>query len=316
METMLKVEEVSFSYNGKLILRDIHLKVHAGEVLAVVGPNGAGKTTLIRTISGVLSPQKGLIQVAGINLARLNPTQRARYLAVVPQARELPSTFTVFQTVMLGRTPYLGWLGNASAKDEQIVWRVLRSTQLEELAERRIGELSGGEQQRVLLARALAQSTPLLLLDEPTAHLDLQHQSHLLNLVRQTADECGLAVLLAIHDLNLVGLYADRVLLLVDGAVQSVGTPSEVLTKTNIERAYQVSVEVITHPKYGTPLIIPDDNGQASKDWSIPAAVENLTSTQEDHFAEAMFSSQRVFLAKNYSPLYSDERFGVKGKRG
>ncbi|MGB9639826.1 MAG: heme ABC transporter ATP-binding protein [Anaerolineales bacterium] len=316
METMLRVEEVCFSYNGKLILQDVYLRVQTGEVLAVVGPNGAGKTTLIRAISGVLSPQKGLIQVAGINLARLNPTQRARYLAVVPQARELPPTFTVFQTVMFGRTPYLGWLGNASAKDEQIVQRVLRSTQLEELAERHIGELSGGEQQRVLLARALAQNTPLLLLDEPTAHLDLQHQTHLLNLVRQTADQCGLAVLLAIHDLNLVGLFADRVLLLVDGMVQCVGTPSEVLTKTNIERAYQVSVEVITHPKYGTPLIIPDNNGQVLNNGNISAAIENLSSTQGDRYAEAVFSNYRFFREKDHSPLYLDERFGVKGKRG
>lgn len=258
MTNMLNVHQVGFSYNGKTILQDVSLQVESGEILAVVGPNGAGKTTLIRTISGILHPKTGMVQVSGMNLEKLPPIQRARYLAVVPQARELPATFTVFQTVMLGRTPYLGWLGNTTTQDVEIVRHVLHLTELEDFKERRIGEISGGEQQRVLLARALAQNTPILLLDEPTAHLDLQHQSRLLNLVRQSADEIGLAVLLAIHDLNLVGFYADRVLLLVNGKVQSIGTPNEVLTQANIERAYQVNVEVISHPRYGTPLILPD----------------------------------------------------------
>ncbi len=310
MRTMLNVEKVCFSYNGKEILHEVSLQIHSGEVLAVVGPNGAGKTTLIRAISGVLSPQKGLIQVAGMDITKLNPMQRARHLAVVPQARELPSTFTVFQTVMLGRTPYLGWLGKAAPKDEQIVQRVLRSTQLEDLAERQIGELSGGEQQRVLLARALAQNTPLLLLDEPTAHLDLQHQSHLLSLVRQTVAQCGLAVLLAIHDLNLVGLYADRALLLVNGEVLSMGTPAEVLTKSNLERAYQVSVEVIPHPKYGTPLILPDGNKLAQRIENSNLESEHHHFLQIDQLVEAMETEDEILLGNYHFPLSSKE---IKG---
>ncbi|MGB9672726.1 MAG: heme ABC transporter ATP-binding protein [Anaerolineales bacterium] len=313
METMLDVEKVSFSYNGKLILEDVSLQVRAGEILALVGPNGAGKTSLIRTISGVLPPKRGSIKVAGVDITKLNPTQRARYLAVVPQARELPATFTVYQTVMLGRTPYLGWLGNAGLEDERIVQQVLHSTQLADLAERRIGELSGGEQQRVLLARALAQNTPILLLDEPTAHLDLQHQSLLLNLVRKTANQCGLAVLLAIHDLNLVGLYADRVLLLVNGRVQSTGTPHEVLTEANIARAYQVNVAVINHPRYGTPLILPENN-LTLKPYPLSTQTEG-TFFPPEQWLNAHQPKEELLFENNLFKLYPKEESPEYGKR-
>jgi|DewCreStandDraft_5_1066085.scaffolds.fasta_scaffold02799_11 iron complex transport system ATP-binding protein len=261
----LGLQAIQVAYNGKAILKDISLEVRPGEILALVGPNGAGKTTLIRTASGVLTPTRGRVQVNGRDLNLLSPSERAQWMAVVPQAHQLPATFTVYQTVMLGRTPYLGWLGFPRKEDEDIVQQVLRRTQLEDLASRRIGELSGGEQQRVLLARALAQNTPILLLDEPTAHLDLHHQALILKLVRQTVQECGLAVLLAIHDLNLVSLYADRVALLVDGHLQREGRPAQVLTKSEIERAYGVEVELLEHPRLPAPFIIPHSNGSSER---------------------------------------------------
>ncbi len=254
----LELQSLSVFYGTRPALREVSLRVGKGEVVALIGPNGAGKTTLLRAASGVLGSRSGQVRLDGCDLTSLSITQRARRLAVVPQARELPTVFTVRQTVLLGRTPYLGWLGQTSPADQERVLWALERTQTLELADRRIGELSGGEQQRVLLARALAQDTPILLLDEPTAHLDLKHQSILLKLVQELAREQKLAVLMALHDLNLTALYADRVALLVDGCLTSLGTPDEVLTADNLIRAYQVPVHVVRHPDYGTPLVLPD----------------------------------------------------------
>jgi iron complex transport system ATP-binding protein len=255
---MLEIQSLSVKYGNKPVLQAISLSVKRGETLALIGPNGAGKTTLIRAASGVQKTHSGAVCVDGRPLHHLSPAQRARLMAVVPQARSLPETFSARQTVMLGRTPYLDWLGTPGPRDrEQVEWALRRAGALE-LAERPIGELSGGEQQRVLLARALAQDTPILLLDEPTTHLDLRHQAGLLSLVQALARERGLAVLMALHDLNLAALYADRVALLVGGRLQSVGSPAEVLTSPRLTAAFGVPVEVILHPEYGTPLVLPD----------------------------------------------------------
>ena len=255
---MLQIESLSVHYGTRPALREIHLSVEPGEMVALIGPNGAGKTTLIRAASGVLRPQAGAVRVAGNDIYRLSPWQRARRIAVVPQARNLPEGFSVWQTVMLGRTPYLDWLGQPSPKDQaQVRWALERAGALE-MAERPIDQLSGGEQQRVLLARALAQDTPILLLDEPTAHLDLRYQTVLLSLVQQLARERGLAVLMALHDLNLAALYADRVALLVGGRIEATGSPGEVLAPSRLTAAFGVPVEVILHPEYGTPLVLPD----------------------------------------------------------
>lgn len=255
---MLEVLSLYVSYNGHDVLQDVSLQVRPGEVLALIGPNGAGKSTLIRSLSGVIRPRLGRILVNGRDLGQFSTMERARCLAVVPQARELPGAYTVYQTVLLGRTPYLSWLGKAGERDEQAAWRALEQTHLSGLAQRRVGALSGGEQQRVLLARALAQETPILLMDEPTTHLDLEHQTSLLNLMRLQALDKGLAVLAALHDLNLASLYADRVALIADGRVQAVGTPREVLTSERLSPVYHVPVQVVTHPQYGSPLVLPD----------------------------------------------------------
>src|SRR5512143_2110700 len=159
---MLRINGLCVSYGHERVLDEVNLDVNSGEVLTLVGPNGAGKSTLIRAVSGVIPIQAGAVHIDGIQLARLSTTARARCLAVVPQARSLPPAFTVYQTVLLGRTPYLSWLGHAALSDHQIVKRALAQVELEEMAERRIGELSGGEQQRVLLGRALAQDSPVL----------------------------------------------------------------------------------------------------------------------------------------------------------
>jgi iron complex transport system ATP-binding protein len=254
---MLKIDSLRVAYGDKTVLRDVSLEVGPGEVLALIGPNGAGKSTLIRAASGVVPILSGGISVGGQNLAGLTHAQRAKILAVVPQARQLGGAFSVEQAVMMGRTPYLNWLGQEGEADKAAVRLALEQTYLETFADRQIAKLSGGEQQRVLLARALAQSTPVLLLDEPTNHLDLQHQTHLLSLVKRLAQENQLAVLMALHDLNLVSFYADRVALIVNGELRHKGTPTEVIRAEYISAAYRTPVEVVPHPVTGAPIIFP-----------------------------------------------------------
>lgn len=254
---MLTIQNLSASYHNRQVLHDVSFDVKNGEVLALIGPNGAGKSTIIRAASGVI-PSTGNIRTNGDDFQTLTPLQRARYLAVVPQAIALPPAFTVWETVLMGRTPYLGFLGHASSLDEGLARRSLDRVNALAFAERPVGELSGGEAQRILLARALCQSTPILLLDEPTAHLDLQYQVSLLELIRELAHTEDLAVLVALHDLNLAAHFADRVALLVGGHLKAIGTPREVLTSELISEAYCLPVQVVEHPFMGGPLVLPE----------------------------------------------------------
>jgi iron complex transport system ATP-binding protein len=254
---MLKIQNLSASYNSRQILHDISLDIQSGEVLALIGPNGAGKSTLIRAVSGVI-PYTGKVSANGDDFASLSPIQRAKYIATVPQAVSMPPAYTVWETVLLGRTPYLGFLGQVSEKDEEIARQSLERVSALPFAGRRVGELSGGEQQRVLLARALCQSTPILLLDEPTAHLDLQYQVGLLELVSELAHKDNLAVLVALHDLNLAAHYADRIVLMVAGNIKATGTPQEVLQPELIADAYCLPVQVVKHPFLDVPLVLPE----------------------------------------------------------
>jgi iron complex transport system ATP-binding protein len=255
---MLRLSNISVSYGKTRVLDHVTLEVASGEVLALVGPNGAGKSTLIRAVSGVVPMQSGEVRVDGKVLHKLPTMVRARYLAVVPQARSLPPAFTVYESVLLGRTPHLGWLGRAGEGDRERVRHALEQTQLLPLDERYVGELSGGEQQRVLLARALAQDTPVMLLDEPTTHLDLQHRESLIRTIRDLALKKNLAILMVLHDLNLAALYAQRVALLVQGRLEAIGSPEDVLTARRLSQVYQMPVRVMPHPEYGTPLVLPD----------------------------------------------------------
>jgi iron complex transport system ATP-binding protein len=255
---MLRIENLSVSYGPRRVLHDVSLEVNSGQVVALIGPNGAGKSTLVRAASGVIQAEGGSVRTNGHDLLALQPMQRARYLAVVPQAVSMPPAFTVWETVLLGRTPYLNFLGQVSATDEDIARRALARVDALDLSERRVGELSGGEQQRVLLARALAQSTPILLMDEPTAHLDLQHQVALMEMAQELAHSDHLAVLVALHDLNLAARYANRLALLVSGEVKAQGTARQVLGPETIAAAYGLPVEVIPHPFVeDVPLVLP-----------------------------------------------------------
>jgi len=241
----LEVQSLVVRYGLRVALNGVSFSLNSGEVLAVIGPNGAGKTSLLRALSGIQPAESGKMLLDGRDVAKLSPVERARWMAVVPQARQLPALFTGHQTVMLGRTPHINWLGRTLPQDEAAVHQAMQRTGTLELAERRVDELSGGEQQRLLLARALAQGSPLLLLDEPTTHLDLHYQISLMDNIRSLAHDDGLAVLLVTHDLHLVARYSNRVALLVGGELLSQGTPQEVLTPDLLSRAYQIPAEAV-----------------------------------------------------------------------
>mgnify|MGYP001190443698 CR=1 FL=1 len=254
---MLQAQNLSVAYHGQPVLKNISFGMQKGEILALVGPNGSGKSTLIRALSGILPVSSGTISLSGRLMSGFSPAERARQIAVVPQGIQLPPAYTALETVLFGRTPYLNFLGQLSADDERIAREALARVDASPLSGRRVGELSGGEQQRVLLARALAQSTPILLLDEPTSHLDIQHQMTLMELVHKSARECELTVLVALHDLNLAARYADRLALLENGELRAIGKPDEILTQETISRVYGWPVQIVPHPFHGTPLVLP-----------------------------------------------------------
>jgi len=253
---MLEIRDLTVYYGRRAALKDVSLRVRTGEIVAVIGPNGAGKSTLIKAISGVVPMRSGQVRLDEQPLDRMEGSARARQIAVVPQGGFLPPAFLVEQTVLLGRTPYLGWLGRARAEDQAAAETALADTGLTGLRTRTVSELSGGEHQRVLLARALAAQAPVLLLDEPTTHLDLAHQATIFNLVTALAAEKRLAVLMVMHDLNHAAAFADRIVLIAEGVVWADGSPEEVLTQENLSGVYGIPVQIVPHPRRRIPLVL------------------------------------------------------------
>lgn len=259
----LQVRQVSFSYFNGLVLNDISLAVQPGEMVGLLGPNGSGKTTLIKLACGLLQPTRGEVDLDGSSLKKLGRKVIARSVAVVPQQFKVSFAFTAAEIVMLGRIPFLRAFAEDSEEDRRIVAESLNLVGISGLAERRFDELSGGERQKVILAMALAQEPKLLLLDEPTAHLDISHQVEILELVRQLNAERKLTVIAAIHDLNLASLYFNRLVLLKEGRILADGTPAQVLTVETINDVFSASVIVQPHPVTGGPHIVvkPRNNG-------------------------------------------------------
>ena len=259
----LQMQQVSFAYLDGLVLRDINLSVAGGEMVGILGPNGSGKTTLIKLTSGILRPNHGEIRLDGSSLNQMSRKTIARSVAVVPQQFHIPFAFTTTEVVMLGRFPFIKTLSGESADDKNIVSEVMNLVQLSQLQERRFDELSGGERQKVILAMALAQQPKLLLLDEPTLHLDISHQIEILELVRRLNTTQKLTVIAAMHDLNLAALYFDRLVLLKAGQIVADGTPSQVLTEKTISDVFATTVKVEVHPSTGTPhiVVMPRKNG-------------------------------------------------------
>ncbi len=253
-DDVLRLEGVSAAYGSHEVLFGVDLRVGRGEVVGLIGPNGSGKSTLVGVVSRVLRPTAGCISVDGGRIESFGRRELARRLAVVPQGARLPEGFLVVEVVRMGRTPFVGLLRGAGAEDELMVERAMKQTGVWDLADRPVEGLSGGEQQRVVLARALAQGPRVLVLDEPTSHLDLRYQAELLRTARAAAAS-GVGVLVVMHDLNLAARACDRLSLLSDGRVVVEGRVEEVLARPRLERVYRTEVEVFSSP--GGPLVVP-----------------------------------------------------------
>jgi cobalamin transport system ATP-binding protein len=251
----LALDGLSVELGGARILDGVSGSVEAGEWVTVIGPNGAGKSTLLRAVAGLV-PRIGEVRIGGDDGSVLARRELARRVALVPQAPALPPQMTVAEYVVLGRTPHLGWLAREGAHDLEIADAALIRLDLVGLARRRLGTLSGGEQQRAVLARALAQQAPILLLDEPTNALDVGRGQQALELVDALRREGGLTVLAAMHDLTLAGQYADRLLLLDGGRIAAAGAVDDVLTDELIARHYGASVRVLRDAD-GSLVVLP-----------------------------------------------------------
>ncbi|WP_456477787.1 ABC transporter ATP-binding protein [Geoglobus ahangari] len=247
---MIRLEKVTFSYNGSLILRNVDLVVGRGEVTFILGPNGSGKTTLLRCIAGILRPE-GAVYVEELNVAKANPDEVARRVAYVPQRTEAPP-LTVFDTILLGRKPHIR--AGVSERDVRVVERVMGELGIEGLAARRLTELSGGELQKVAIARAMAQEPRVLLLDEPTNNLDIRSQHEVMKTVLRLVREREISAVITTHDLSIAGMYADRIVMVKDGRIHGVGG-RELLTAETIGEVYGMEVEV--HEVNGRVVVFP-----------------------------------------------------------
>ena len=253
---VLLADSVDFSYTDGPVLRDLSIGLEQGELVGLVGPNGSGKTTLIRMLSGLLRPDRGCVRLGSKDIQRLKRRQIGRRVAVVPQGLQTPFGFSVYEMVMLGRTPHVRPLVGATRRDREVVAETMRLTATDELSGRPFNDLSGGEQQRVIVAMALAQEPEVLLLDEPVVHLDISHQVEILELVKRLNRMRRLTVLATMHDLNLASLYFDRLVLLDCGRIVAQGPPSQVLEEGRIRRVFGAAVQVRSHPTHDRPHVV------------------------------------------------------------
>ena len=250
---MLSIHKLNFRYKNIKALEGVGLKLNKGEILSIVGPNGAGKTTLLKCIVRIVKPDRGTILIDGKDASRMKRLDLARCVGYVPQSSPSKFPITVFDAVLMGRRPYITW--KPSKKDLEVVADLLMSMDLEDLALRSFDELSGGEKQKVLLARAFAQDPNYLLFDEPTSNLDLRHQMEVMEMISGMVREKGVAAILAMHDLNLASRFSDRILMLNAGKIFCNGEPLQVMTVENIRSVY--GVEVTINLSDGHPYIVP-----------------------------------------------------------
>jgi iron complex transport system ATP-binding protein len=256
----LSLKKVTLGYDQRTVLSGISLDVLSGEVLGIVGPNGCGKSTLIKGITRVIPLAGGDIFIDDKSLLTLSQNEIARHVAVVPQSASLPEAFTAFEIVLMGRTPHMGFLQYEGQKDIDIAVKAMKLTDTFDLAERRAGELSGGEKQRLTIARALAQQPRIILLDEPTSHLDINYQIETLELISGLTKKDGMAVLAALHDLNLAAQYCDRIIMLDNGKIFAEGTAEEVVTAINVKQVYGADVYISQHPVNKLPVTLVTGN--------------------------------------------------------
>src|SRR5579875_806897 len=262
---LVEIDDLAFGYTNQPLLYGVQVSVWSGEMVGLLGPNGSGKTTLLRLLSGILHPQQGRILLDGRDLAAWGRRGTARRVAVVPQELQVPFAFTVEQMVSLGRTPFINLLGTRTSRDREIVREAMHVAEVDPLAERVFNELSGGERQRVMIAMALAQQPRLLLLDEPTSHLDIKYQIEVLELVRRLNRETGVTVIAAMHDLNLAARDFPRLLLFQRGIVAD-GGPAEVLEPRLLQRVYGVAVQVGVMPGAEHLSVLPPGDPVSSEE--------------------------------------------------
>jgi iron complex transport system ATP-binding protein len=252
----LEMRNVTLGYNRQPVLRDITLRAAPGEMVGLIGPNGSGKSTIIRALSRLIRPESGKININGRDINKIPQRELACMVGVVPQLPLLPSAFTAFEIVLMGRNPHLGLFQSEERRDLALTWQAMVETGTDALADRRVSELSGGEIQCLLIARVLVQETGAILLDEPTANLDIGRQVEILDLIKRLCAEKSLTVLAAVHDLNLAAQYCDRVALIYRGQVHAEGTPREVITEINVRQVYGADNCVYTHPANGLPAVL------------------------------------------------------------
>ncbi|QCS42758.1 ATP-binding cassette domain-containing protein [Natrinema versiforme] len=250
----ISIADCSLSFGDLSVLEDVSLEIEPGEFVGFVGPNGAGKTTLLRLISGALEPDSGTVTIDGVDVHDASSRTSSRLVSVVPQDTSLSFSFPVRDVVEMGRHPHRSRFSSPSPEDRAAVERALERTRTADLADRPIDEVSGGQRQRVVLARAIAQATPVMLLDEPTASLDINHQVETLESVRELVAE-GRTVVAAIHDLDLAARYCDRLVLLADGAVARDGPPSAVVTSGALADSFDANAVVTPNPVTGTETV-------------------------------------------------------------
>lgn len=267
--TVLEVQQLRVEYDGREVVHGIDLTLKPREVLGIVGPNGSGKSTVVRALSHVLE-SSGAMCIMDRDPRTLKPPDLAKLLAVVPQSSVLPDGFTALDVTLMGRTPYLRLLQGEGPDDVRIARQALLQTASIEFADRPVNELSGGERQLVVVARALTQQAPILLMDEPTAHLDINHQIALLDLVSGLAHEHERSVIAVIHDLTLASQYCDRIVVLNDGRVAATGTPHEVIDAGMVKAVYGAYVAIIEHPVTKRPVVIPVPGTYRETHLSIP----------------------------------------------
>jgi iron complex transport system ATP-binding protein len=260
IETMnhaVTVQHLNISYGKRPVLQDVSFSIDEGEYFVIIGPNGSGKTTLIKAISGFLKPWSGSIEIMGRPIDAISRRSLARAVALVPQHPPVDVPFTVAEVVLMGRSPHNGLLSIESRGDKEIVEQSMLFTNVNHLALSKLDQLSAGERQRVLIARAVCQKAGIMVLDEPTASLDIAHQLHVMHLMEKLRREQGVTVLMVSHDLNLAAMYADRILLLDHGKVASVGAVREVLQAGVLELAYGCSLLVDQNPFKAVPRVTP-----------------------------------------------------------
>jgi iron complex transport system ATP-binding protein len=257
MRHILNIKNIYLNFREKSILKDVSFSVSAGDFFVIIGPNGAGKTSLLKVISGLQKAQQGSVTIKDKNISKYRRRSLSQIMAIVPQQIEVGFPFTAADTVIMGRTPHLGILGMEGKNDFHIAENAMKFTDVSHLAERKLFQLSGGELQRVIIARAICQQPEIILLDEPTTALDPAHQLKIMDLMEKFRREHGTTIIMVSHDLNLASMYGDRLLLLKEGRVVKTGDPKSVLNKELLEESYGCRIQVDESPLGGVARVTP-----------------------------------------------------------